>query len=59
MKSENYYWLYKKFVIFDVDKALNIHLIFMNLSPLSEEFAVTKSRLRSIISSNELIGNAL
>ena len=43
----------------NVDKALNIHLIFMNLSPLSEEFAVTKSRLRGIISSNEFIGNAL
>ena len=59
LKSENYYWLFKKFVIFDVDKGLNIHLIFMNLSPMSEEFGVTKSRLRSIISANEEVGMAI
>ena len=46
-------------MIFDVDKGLNIHLIFMNLSPMSEEFGVTKPRLRSIISANEEVGMAI
>jgi hypothetical protein len=28
--QENYYWLYKHFVIFDVDRKLNIYLTFMS-----------------------------
>lgn len=46
---ENYYWLYKHFMIFDVDKNLNVYLIFMSLAPIADNYAITRNRLRNIL----------
>lgn len=48
MLNENYYWLFKKFVIFDVDRDLNIHLIFMKSADIAKEYSITQERLNSI-----------
>ena len=52
---ENYYWLFKHFVIFDVDKNLNIHLIFMDKSPIAKKHDVHPDRCRRILRENNLV----
>jgi len=51
--NENYYWLFKKFVIFDIDRQLNIHLIFMNVAEVAKEYGITRNRLNAILSENK------
>ena len=53
--NENYYWLFKKFVIFDVDRKLNIHLIFMSVADVAREYGISQTRLNAIIAVNKPI----
>lgn len=53
--QENYYWLYKHFVIFDVDRKLNIYLIFMAKAAVAEKNEVTQDRCRRILRENNLL----
>ena len=53
--QENYYWLYKHFVIFDVDRKLNIYLIFMARADVARKYEVTRERIRRILRENNLI----
>lgn len=36
-------------MIFDVDKALNIHLLFMSLAPIAEEYGITEKKVKAIL----------
>lgn len=53
--QENYYWLYRHFVIFDVDRKLNIYLIFMARADVARRFEVTRERIRKILRENNLV----
>lgn len=53
--QENYYWLYKHFAIFDVDRKLNIYLIFMGSADVARKYEVTKDRIRRILRENNLL----
>ena len=53
--QENYYWLYKHFVIFDVDRKLNIYLIFMLRAAIAQRHDVTVDRCRRILRENNLL----
>jgi hypothetical protein len=50
--NENYYWLFKKFVIFDIDSSLNIHLIFMKDALVAKQYGITLSRINAILGEN-------
>lgn len=53
--QENYYWLYKHYAIFDVDRKLNIYLIFMGSAEIAKKYEVTKDRIRRILRENNLL----
>jgi hypothetical protein len=53
--QENYYWLFKHFVIFDVDRNLNIYLIFMNKAAIAKKHDVYPDRCRRILRQNNLL----
>ncbi len=53
--QENYYWLFKHFVIFDVDRNLNIYLIFMDKASIAKKHDVYPDRCRRILRQNNLL----
>jgi hypothetical protein len=53
--QENYYWLYKHFVIFDVDRKLNIYLVFMARADVARKYEVARERIRRILRENNLL----
>lgn len=57
--QENYYWLYKHFAIFDVDRKLNIYLILMGSAEVGRKYEVTKDRVRRILRDNNLLRDAV
>lgn len=52
---ENYYWMYKHHVIFDVDRKLNIYLVFLEVAPIARKCDVNRDRCRKILKENNLL----
>jgi hypothetical protein len=46
LEHENYYWMVKRFLIFDVDQYLNIYLIFLDKNEAMKQYALKKENIR-------------
>ena len=53
--EENYYWVYKKLVIFDIDSSLNIYLIFLKDAMVGRENGINQQRINIILNQSRPI----
>lgn len=51
--EENYYWVFKKYVVFDIDRNLNIYLVFLEQHDIIIDYKITRERLNNIRLENQ------
>ena len=46
LEVENYYWMIKRFLIFDVDKSLNVYVTHLKGNELMEDYHLNSENIR-------------